>query len=42
MSRRANCWDKACEEALFGSPKVKGLCGQRFATRRKAMDQTLV
>lgn len=37
MSRRGNCWDNACSETLFGSLKV----GQRFVTRRHAMDETI-
>lgn len=38
MSRRGNCWDNACSESLFGSLKVERLHGQRFSTRRQAMD----
>lgn len=34
MSRRANCWDNACSETLFGLLKVARLYAQRFATRR--------
>ena len=41
MSRRANCWDNACSETLFGSLKVESLYGQRFATRRQARDETI-
>ena len=41
MSRRGNCWDNACSESLFGSLKVERLHGQRFQTRRKAMDETV-
>jgi transposase InsO family protein len=41
MSRRGNCWDNACSETLFGSLKVERLHGQRFITRRQAMDETL-
>lgn len=41
MSRRGNCWDNACSETLFGSLKVERLHGQRFATRRYAMDETI-
>jgi putative transposase len=41
MSRGANCWDNACSESLFGSLKVERLHGQRFETRRKAMDETV-
>ena len=40
MSRRANCWDNACSETLFGSLKVERLHGQRFVTRRQAKDET--
>lgn len=38
MSRRGNCWDNACSE---GSLKVERLHGQRFVTRRQAMDETI-
>ena len=31
----------ACSETLFGSLKVERLHGQRFATRRQAMDETI-
>lgn len=41
MSRKGNCWDNACSEALFGSLKVERLHGQRFATRRQAKDEVL-
>jgi putative transposase len=41
MSRRGNCWDNACSETLFGSLKVERLHGQRFETRRHAMDETI-
>ena len=41
MSRRANCWDNACSETLFGSLKVERLHGQRFKTRRQAMDEVI-
>ena len=41
MSRRGNCWDNACSETLFGSLKVERLHGQRFETRRQAMDETI-
>lgn len=41
MSRRGNCWDNACSETLFGSLKVERLHGQRFVTRRHAMDETI-
>ncbi len=41
MSRRGNCWDNACSESLFGSLEGERLHGQRFATRRQAMDETI-
>ncbi len=41
MSRRANCWDNACSETLFGSLKVERLYGQKFKTRREAKDETI-
>ena len=41
MSRRGNRWDNACSETLFGSLKVERLHGQRFETRRQAMDETI-
>ena len=41
MSRRGNCWDNACSETLFGSLKVERLHGQRFKTRRHAMDEVV-
>lgn len=41
MSRRADCWDNACSETLFGSLKVERLHGQHFSTRRHARDETL-
>lgn len=41
MSRRGNCWDNACSETLFGSLKVERLHGQRFVTRRHAMDEMI-
>lgn len=41
MSRRGNCWDNACSEALFGSLKVERLHGQRLTSRRHAKDETL-
>ena len=41
MSRRGDCWDNACSETLFGSLKVERLHGQRFETRRQAMDETI-
>lgn len=41
MSRKANCWDNACSESLFGSLKVERLHGQRFKSKRHARDETL-
>ena len=41
MSRKGNCWDNACSEALFGSLKVERLHGQHFETRRQAKDEIL-
>ncbi len=41
MSRRGDCWDNACSETLFGSLKVERLYGQRFKTRRQAMDEVI-
>ena len=41
MSRRADCWDNACSETLFGSLNVERLHGQRFKTRRQAMDEVI-
>ena len=41
MSRKGNCWDNACSEALFGSLKVERLQGQRFKTRREAKDEVI-
>ena len=41
MSRRANCWDNACSESLFGSLKVERLHGQIFKTIRQAKDETM-
>ncbi|MEX3953674.1 IS3 family transposase [Paraburkholderia sp. EG287B] len=41
MSRRANCWDNAPTESLWGSLKQARIHGQRFATRREAMDEVL-
>lgn len=39
MSHKGNCWDNAPTESLWGSLKVGRLHGQRFATRREAMDE---
>lgn len=41
MSRKGNCWDNACSEALFGSLKVERLHGQRLKTKREAKDETV-
>ena len=41
MSRRGDCWYNACCETLFGSLKVERLHGQRFNTRRQAMDEVI-
>jgi transposase InsO family protein len=41
MSRKANCWDNACAESLFGSLKVERLHGQRFQTIRQAKDEVI-
>ena len=41
MSRKGNCWDNACSDTLFGSLKVERLHGQRFNTRRQAMDEVI-
>lgn len=41
MSRKANCWDNACSETLFGSLKVERLHGTSFQTIREAKDAVL-
>ena len=41
MSRKGNCWDNAPTESLWGRLKVGRLYGQRFATRRQAMDEVI-
>lgn len=41
MSRKGNCWDNAPTESLWGRLKVGRLYGQRFATRREAMDEVI-
>ena len=41
MSRRANCWDNAPTESLWGRLKVGRLYGMKFATRRAAMDEVI-
>ena len=41
MSRKANCWDNAPTQSLWGSLKVGRLHGRRFKTRRDAMDEII-
>ncbi len=41
MSRKANCWDNAPTESLWGSLKVGRLYGRKFATHRQAMDEVI-
>jgi len=41
MSRKGNCWDNAPTESLWGSLKQARIHGQRFATRRQAMDEVI-
>ena len=41
VSRRGNCWNNVCSEALFGSLRVERLRGQRFATRCHARGETI-
>jgi transposase InsO family protein len=41
MSRRANCWDNAVTETLFGSLKVERLHGQTFISVRAAKDAVI-
>ncbi len=41
MSRRANRWDNAPTKSFWGSLKVGRLYGQRFETRRDAMDEVI-
>ena len=41
MSRKANCWDNACSETLFGSLKVERLHGEEFETIRQAKDEVI-
>ena len=41
MSRKGNCWDNAPTESLWGRMKVGRLYGQKFATRRQAMDEVI-
>ena len=39
ISRKGNCWNNAPTESLWGRLKVGRLNGQKFATRREAMDE---
>jgi putative transposase len=41
MSRKANCWDNAVTETLFGSLKVERLHGERFIIVRAAKDAVI-
>ena len=41
MSRRANCWDNAVTETLFGSLKVERLHGETFISVRAAKDAVM-
>jgi putative transposase len=41
MSRKANCWDNAVTETLFGSLKVERLHGETFMTVRAAKDAVM-
>ena len=41
MSRKGDCWDNAVVESLWGSLKVARIHGNRFATRRAAMDEVI-
>lgn len=41
MSRKGNCWGNAPTESLRGRMKVGRLYGQRFETRRQAMDDVI-
>jgi transposase InsO family protein len=41
MSRKGDCWDNAPTESLWGRLKVGRLAGQKFATRREAMDEVV-
>jgi transposase InsO family protein len=41
MSRKADCWDNAPTESLWGSLKTARIHGRRFATRRAAMDEVI-
>lgn len=41
MSRKGNCWDNAPTESFWGRLKAACIYGQKFATRRQAMDAVL-
>jgi hypothetical protein len=41
MPRSGDCWDNAWSDMLFGSLKVERQHGQRFKTRRHAMDEVI-
>ena len=41
MSRKANCWDNAVTETLFGSLKVERLHGETFFSVRAAKDAVI-
>jgi transposase InsO family protein len=41
MSRKANCWDNAVTETLFGSLKAERLHGEKFMTVRAAKDAVM-
>ena len=41
MSRKANCWDNAVTETLFGSLEVERLHGEKFMTVRAAKDAVM-
>lgn len=41
MSRRANCWDNAVTETLFGSLKVERLHDETFISVRAAKDEVI-
>jgi len=41
MSRRANCWDNAVTETVFGSLKVERLHDERFISVRAAKDAVI-
>ena len=41
MSRKGDCWDNAPTESLWGRLKTARLHGNRFVTRRQAMDEII-